>query len=62
MSICGEIEISKEELTQSLERLMRTSTLLTKIEETFNNTIKLHENAITMHEKAFKRLIELLET
>ena len=62
MSICGEIEISKKELTESLERLMKTSTLVRKIEETFNDVVKLHENALTMHEKAFERLIELLET
>jgi hypothetical protein len=61
MSICGEIEISQKELTESLERLSRTSDLLTKIKETLNETVKLHEFAVKSHDIACKRLILLLE-
>ena len=41
MSICGEIEISLDELTTSLDRLSRTSDLITKIRDTLDETIRI---------------------
>lgn len=61
MSICGEIEISLDELTTSLDRLSRTSNLITKIRDTLDETIKLHEFAIKSHSTACRRLVMLLE-
>jgi len=61
MSICGEIEISLDELTESLERLERTSSLITKIRDTLDETVKLHEFAIKSHNVTCKRLVMLLE-
>ena len=61
MSICGEIEISLDELTTSLDRLSRTSNLITKIRDTLDETIKLHEFAIKSHSTTCRRLVMLLE-
>ena len=61
MSICGEIEISRKKVIESLERILRTSDLLTKIETTLSETMELHKFAVKSHEDKYRRLIKLLE-
>lgn len=61
MSLCGELEISRKEVIESLERILKTSNLLTKIEAYLGKTMELRKFAVKSHEDKCRRLIKLLE-
>ena len=59
MSMCGELEISQDEMARAIKSVIRSADLVLKYEESMGEVIKIHRESVELFDDIYQRFREI---
>ena len=59
MSMCGELEISQDEMARDIKSVIKSADLVLKYEESMGEVIKIHRESEELYDDNYERFREL---
>ena len=59
MSLCGELEISQDEMARAIKSIIRSADIVLKYEESMADVIKIHKESVELFDDIYQRFLEI---
>ena len=59
MSLCGELEISQDEMSRAIKSVIRSADLVLKYEESMAEAIEIHKESVELFDDIYQRFLEI---